>query len=104
MSVSEHALPARFARTAVAQLDNLRALGSALAGFLARPTRVVAFWVATLLPLSYLPLLAAGVAADHPLGFAALLCANAVAFVLGHTHKRDADATRDATPAPPTER
>jgi hypothetical protein len=104
MSVSERALPTRFARTATAQLDNLHALGSALAGSLARPIRAVAFWVATLLPLSYLPLLSAGVAADHPLGFVALLCANAVAFVLGHTHKRDADGTGDAPPAPATER
>lgn len=87
MSVSDRALSEHAART-VEQFDRLPALGTTVARLLTRSVRAVAFWVAALLPLSYLPLLAAGVTAEHPLVFAALLCVNATAFVLGHTHKR----------------
>jgi hypothetical protein len=89
MSVSEHALTDGIGRTAVEQFDSLREACSVLVALLTGSVRIVAFWVATLLPLSYLPLLAVGVAADHPLGFAGILAVNGVAFVLGHTHKRD---------------
>ena len=54
----------------------------------ARPVRFVAFWVATLLPFTYPPLLAAGVVTTHRLTFVALVCLNAVAFVAGHGYKR----------------
>ena len=67
------------------------ALGT-LIGFLVVPVRVVSFWVAAFLPLTYLPLLATGVVAEHPTAFLALLCANAAALVLGHGHRRP-DAT-----------
>ncbi|WP_255198710.1 hypothetical protein [Halorarius litoreus] len=50
----------------------------------------VAFWVGTLLPLSYVPLLAGGVLSTRPLAFGALLLVNIVAMVLGHSHKRPA--------------
>lgn len=52
------------------------------------PVQFVSFWVATLLPLTYLPLLAAGVPESHPVGFVGVLVANAVAFVLGHGYDR----------------
>lgn len=60
----------------------------ALAGRLTPTVRVVSFWVAALLPLTYLPLLVVGAVAEHPAAFLALLCVNAVAFVLGHGHRR----------------
>ncbi|MEF8856508.1 MAG: hypothetical protein V5A16_03710 [Haloplanus sp.] len=48
-------------RTATESLPALRAL----AEFAARPVRFVAFWLATLLPFTYLPLLAMGVVTTH---------------------------------------
>jgi hypothetical protein len=53
-----------------------------------RPVRFVAFWVATLLPFTYIPLLATGLVTTHALAFAAVLCLNAVAFVVGHGYGR----------------
>jgi hypothetical protein len=52
----------------------------------AAPIRFVAFWVAALLPLTYPPLLASGVIAGHQVTFVGVLCLNAVAFVVGHSH------------------
>lgn len=66
-----------------------------LTGRLVPPVRAVSFWVAALLPFTYLPLLVSGAVADHLAAFLALLCVNAVAFVLGHGHRR-ADAPRRA--------
>lgn len=54
----------------------------------ALPVRFLAFWVATLLPFTYLPLLAAGVATTHRVTFAGLICLNTVAFVVGHGYNR----------------
>lgn len=53
-----------------------------------RPVRFVAFWVATLLPFTYLPILATGLFTANRLAFAGLVCLNAVAFVVGHSYKR----------------
>jgi hypothetical protein len=86
MSVRDHALTDHAART-VDRLRLPRGLSTAV-DLGSRFVRALAFWVATLLPLTYLPLLAAGVTAERPFGFAALLCANAAAFVVGHTYKR----------------
>ncbi|MFB6255620.1 MAG: hypothetical protein ABEH58_02655 [Haloplanus sp.] len=58
------------------------------AEFVARPVRFLAFWAATLLPFTYLPMLAMGLVTTHALAFAALLCSNAVAFVVGHGYGR----------------
>ena len=88
MSVSEYALTDGIARIVVDQLAGLQALVSTLVALLVGSIQAVAFWVAALLPLTYLPLLATGVAAEHPLGFVALLGANGVAFVIGHAHNR----------------
>jgi hypothetical protein len=88
MSVAETALVERAARTVVDRLELLAALVASLVGAVVASGRAAAFWLATLLPLSYPPLLASGVTADHRLGFVALLGANGVAFVLGHGHRR----------------
>jgi hypothetical protein len=62
----------------------------AVASYLFSPVRATAFWTAVLLPLTYVPLLASGLLADRPTTFVALTVLNAVAFVLGHPHKRSA--------------
>ena len=59
-----------------------------VAELIALPVRFLAFWVATLLPFTYLPMLAIGVVTTHRVAFAALVCLNAVAFVVGHGYKR----------------
>lgn len=59
--------------------------------YVAGPVRAAAFWTAVLLPLSYFPLLWGGVAADAPLAFLALLVVNAVAAVVGHGYRAEAD-------------
>jgi hypothetical protein len=59
-----------------------------VAELLALPVRFLAFWVATLLPFTYLPMLATGVVATHHVAFASLVGLNAVAFVVGHGYKR----------------
>lgn len=78
----------QLSRSTPGTVRNLQPLLESLAAVLVPPVRVVSFWVAALLPLTYLPLLATGVVADHPTAFLAVLCANAVAFVLGHGHRR----------------
>jgi hypothetical protein len=52
------------------------------------PVRFVAFWMAALLPLTYLPLLASGVLTGHRIVFVGVLALNAVAFVVGHSYNR----------------
>ncbi|WP_435126930.1 hypothetical protein [Halobaculum sp. D14] len=54
---------------------------------LLQPARAAAFWTASLLPLTYLPLLAAGVAGSHTTAFAALVAVNVVAAVAGHDYE-----------------
>ncbi|AZH25161.1 hypothetical protein [Haloplanus aerogenes] len=70
-----------------AATESLPALQT-LAELAARPVRFVAFWVATLLPFTYLPLLAAGAVTTHRVAFAGLIGLNAVAFVVGHGYNR----------------
>jgi len=72
------------ARTATESLPALRTL----AELAVRPVRFVAFWVATLLPFTYLPLLAMGAVTAHRVAFAGVIGLNAVAFVVGHGYKR----------------
>lgn len=59
-----------------------------LAAPLVPPVQFVAFWMAAILPFTYLPLLATGAVAEHATAFVAVLCLNAVALVLGHGHRR----------------
>lgn len=61
-------------------------LADAVAGLVS----FVAFWVGTLLPLTYVPLLAGGVLTAGPATFGGLVAVNVVAMVLGHGHKRPA--------------
>jgi hypothetical protein len=73
-------------RTAADPRSALQQTLRTTATYLAVPVRFVAFWLAALLPLTYLPLLATGAIAGRRLAFAGLLCLNAVAFVVGHAH------------------
>ncbi|WP_248897231.1 hypothetical protein [Haloplanus halobius] len=83
MSVPESTPLARATTASLPALpDTLRTAAS----IAALPIQFVAFWVATLLPFTYLPLLATGMVTTHRVGFAALVGVNAVAFVVGHSH------------------
>jgi hypothetical protein len=64
-----------------ATLDRLKRL-------LAAPVRFVSFWVAVALPFLYVPLLWSGLGAEEAVVFVTLLCANVVALVVGHGHRR----------------
>lgn len=48
--------------------------------------RATAFWVAVLLPLTYLPTLHAGLAGEHPLAFVGVLSLNLLCAIVGHDH------------------
>nr|WP_305882616.1 hypothetical protein [Haloplanus ruber] len=74
--------------TATDPLPALQNTLRAALAYAALPVRFVAFWVATLLPLTYVPLLAMGVVTGNQLGFAGLLGLNTVAFVVGHSYNR----------------
>ena len=78
----------QLSRSAVEVVPALQATIETLAALLVRPVQFVSFWVAAVLPLTYLPLLATGVVAEHSTAFLAVLCANVVAFVLGHGYRR----------------
>jgi hypothetical protein len=82
--MAANTLPSDTADALAPAVSRLRTLRGAVSGSV-RPT---AFWVATLLPFTYVPLLASGFATDHVAAFLALLAANAVAFVLGHAHNQ----------------
>ncbi|GAB6861526.1 hypothetical protein ACFR97_04665 [Haloplanus litoreus] len=85
MSLSEptsHDAPAT--ESVSAPQDALRAA----ACYATLPVRFVAFWLAVLLPLTYLPLLATGVMTGHLAAFAGLFGLNAVAFVVGHSYNQ----------------
>lgn len=61
-----------------------------LVGALTGVVTFLAFWVGTLLPLTYVPLLVGGVLTTRPLGFGLLVVVNVAAMVLGHGYKRPA--------------
>ena len=48
--------------------------------------RVVAFWLAASLPLTYLPLVVAGLVGEYFLTFTGLLALHAVTILVGHGH------------------
>jgi hypothetical protein len=54
----------------------------------AAAVRAVAFWLAVVLPVAYLPLVADGVAGSELVPFVTLLAANVVALTVGHDHRR----------------
>jgi hypothetical protein len=71
-----------------AETDTSTPLGrlSAASQLLARPVEALAFWLAVVLPLAYLPLLlAGGLSTSTLLG---CLAVNALAHLLGHRHNR----------------
>ncbi|WP_284012398.1 hypothetical protein [Halobaculum litoreum] len=78
--------------------DRLRSRVAAVAadavGVTARAGRALAFWAAALLPLTYLPILATGVA-SRPLLFVGLLATHVAALVLGRDHANDDPVTAD---------
>jgi hypothetical protein len=78
----------QLSRSAVETVPTLRPALETLTVLLVLPVQFVSFWVAALLPLTYLPLLATGAVAEHPTAFLAVLCVNALAFVLGHGYRR----------------
>jgi hypothetical protein len=55
-------------------------------GTLTDSARAMAFWLATLLPLVYAPLVLGDVAATHPSAIVALITLNALVLVVGHGH------------------
>lgn len=46
--------------------------------------RIVAFWLAAFLPLTYLPLFAVDLVGEYAVAFAALLALHAVTILVGH--------------------
>lgn len=61
--------------------------------------RALAFWLATVLPLTYLPALATGAAGERPLALLCVLSAHAAALVLGRGYAADGDAEADLVAA-----
>ncbi|WP_152529841.1 hypothetical protein [Candidatus Halobonum tyrrellensis] len=89
MSTSETPLPTRLVSSTSQTVPIVRhAIGGIASGFTAS-VRATAFWVAALLPLSYLPLLATGFAGEHALAFLGLLAVNAVGIAVGSGHRTD---------------
>jgi hypothetical protein len=68
-----------------------RAVAAATAAFdaVARAGETLVFWLAALLPLTYLPALGSGAASTRPLLVAGLIAAHAAALVLGRGHASD---------------
>lgn len=64
----------------------LTQLTAAVAGHFRSGVRAVAFWIAALLPLAVLALLATGLADRDPLELLGLLALAAVCAVVGHDH------------------
>lgn len=89
-TMSAPELSDQVARTATDAPWVVVSLVTTLVQYVFLPVRAAAFWVAALLPFSYIPMLATGVVGEHPLGFLALLSVNGLAFVLGQGYKRPA--------------
>ncbi len=85
MSTSSPLRPDHTSRPTV----DLAALVGRLRALLVRPVVALSFWLAVLLPLVHLPLVATGLETTTELiRFIALLGLNAAALVLGHGHRR----------------
>lgn len=56
----------------------------------ARAGEAIAFWLAALLPLAYLPALASGITSTRPLLVAGLIVAHVAALALGRGYATDA--------------
>jgi hypothetical protein len=78
MSVSDRALP-----------SPADAVEPRLSKILVAPVRAIAFWMAIVLPVVYLPLLATGLDSLRPaLTFATLVAVHVCALVAGQSHGR----------------
>ena len=75
-------LSEQVARTATDAPWVVVSLVTTLVQYVLLPVRAAAFWIAALLPFSYLPMLATGVVGEHPLGFLGLLSLNGVAVLV----------------------
>jgi len=63
--------------------------GESVRGLLLAPLRGFAFWLAVMLPFTYLPLLAVGIdSTSRLLAFVVLVACNVGALVVGHGHRR----------------
>lgn len=82
----DRSTPSRLADRAAGAL---RTLGTGAVGLVADATRALAFWVAALLPLTYLPALVTGAAGQRPLTLLGVLVAHGVALVVGRGHAMD---------------
>jgi hypothetical protein len=80
----------RRARTALETLPSFAGRFGSVTAHLLSPVRAAAFWLAVLMPLTYVPMLASGQIAERLTAFTLLVALNAVAFVLGHSHRRPA--------------
>ncbi|WP_152040934.1 hypothetical protein [Salinigranum salinum] len=76
-----HSQSPRLRRVGTTALETLSTLATAT-------VRTLAFWLAVVLPLAYLPLLAGGITGGELVPFVALLAANVVALLLGHDYAR----------------
>jgi predicted membrane metal-binding protein len=85
MSVADPT-PQELARTATETLPTPHTPVKLLVAGIVAVVQGLAFWVAALLPLAYVPLLATGIVAQHPVGFLGVTAVNAVAFAVGHAH------------------
>ena len=85
MSTSEWSRPLR--RTASKTFSALSERFGGLVRRPLRPVQFVAFWLAALLPLAYVPLFATESLAD-PVTFAGILAVNVVAVVCGHSYNQ----------------
>ena len=72
------------------QLSTVTTPVDRVGGVLTGIVTFLAFWVGTLLPLTYVPLLVGGVLTTRPLAFGLLVVVNVAAMVLGHGYKRPA--------------
>lgn len=59
-----------------------------LSSLVSTAVRAVAFWLAVVLPLAYLPLLADGFTGADLVPFTVVLAANVVVLTLGHEYRR----------------
>ena len=87
MSTSESPLPTRLVSTTSETVPVARRAFGGLTAGLTASVRAAAFWVAALLPLSYLPLLATGFVGEHAVAFCGLIVLNAIGLVLGSGHE-----------------
>ncbi len=88
MGPSDPALTNQVVRATSEALPGAVDAAAGVAQLLCGPVRVVSFWIATLLPLVYLPLLVLGVPGQRPLTFAGLLALNGLTFLAGHEYKQ----------------